>query len=332
MHMARDWKLWGTMVLLAALLLGAVRMGRAPVEPMLLGGGLHEQTVTTTDDVSYAVFDTAEGQETWARFRRPSSAPALAMQYDGDELLAVYESGQTVSYTKPEEVIHGYLALLGQAANLEGYSAGCGSVGAGTTPYPYAWSLLTEEAKAKLSLDDFLDSFAGVGALTPLALEPLKVEEDEAVFWVELEYIQAGRQSTKPQPTAFCYCYGLIVVRHTARDGWRIQATDYLPEDFLCAPEHGWAWEAQSFVSLLYGDQYGLIDGVDLVDRQNKRTTIFASGGGRAYRFDFLRTTDGIDRLVGEWIQHNGDWQETSLLRGDDRIWKLTPDSPAFAR
>ncbi len=332
MHMVRNWKLWGTMVLLAALLIGAVRMGRAPADPLLLGGGLHEGVAVSADDASRTVFGTPEGQEAWARFRRPSSTPALALQYDGDALLAVYESGQTVSYAKPEEVIHGYLALLGQASNLEGYSARCGSVGAGTTPYSYAWNLLTDEARDKLSLDDFLDSFAGVGALTPLALEPLQVGEDEAVYWVELEYIQAGRQSTKPQPTAFCYCYGLIVVRHTARDGWRIQSTDYLPEDFLCAPEHGWAWEAQSFVSILYGDQYGLVDSVDLVDHQNSRTSVFASGDGREYRFDFLRATDGIDRLVGEWVQRGGDWQETSLLRGDDRVWKLTPDSPAFAR
>ena len=329
MDMGGNGKLWATVALLGALLIGAIRMGAAP-DALLMGGRLHTAPVMAAAGEVPAFLPQAE--EWRERFLRPSQERAMPLHYDGGALLAVYEAGGTVPYARPEDVAHGYFALLGLASNLEGYSGGCGTVGYGVTPYPYAWGLFTDEARKEMSLDDFMDSFAGVGAFTPLKLIPLAGNDQEQSYYVEVEYIQTGRQSTKPQPTYFAYCYGLMTVRHTG-DGWRIASVDYLPEDFLCAPYHGWDWDAESFVSIVYGDWYGLVEQIDRVDRQDGIITVFASGVGHEYRFQFVRMANGTDRLIGEQqLDSAGHWREASLLKEDARAYKLTPGSPIFVQ
>lgn len=286
---------------------------------VLMGGAVH-----TMASIENAASESASDDADLSRFQRPSSQPALDNKYN----MAQFDrdrSGNPLSldhFQTPEDVILAYFGILREAANMAGYSGGCGTIGWSTLPYPYAYELLSENNRNRITLSQFEDSFRGIGQFTLLKLYPAytppETPENVRYHMIEAEVI-TGAPTDDPagyySGSHFAYFYGIVTTELDQNKGWKIKAIDYFPEDFLCHPMHGWDYDAQSLVPIVYQNWYHLIDQVDRIEQNGNMISVYASGGGKQYRFDFVRITNGNDVLLHEMILQNGQWTETNLLR-----------------
>jgi hypothetical protein len=134
---------------------------------------------------------------------------------------------------------------------------------------------------------------------------------------VEIKMItgtKANNDEGYNQGSLFKYYYGLVVVKKMPKDGWKISSIDYIPEDFLCAPMHGWDYDSNAVVQIVYGNNLRIIERVDKTEKDGNIIHVYASRYDKQYRFDFIRLTNGYDILLHENILENGRWEETSLL------------------
>jgi len=319
-------------VLLAALGLLAIKTAsrNKSQATALMGGTVH--AMASVDNVKA---ESASGNIDFSRFQRPSSQIALDNKYT----FAQFDQNrnrQPLSldhFQTPEDVILAYFGILRDASNMEGYSGGCGTIGSATLPYPYAYKLLSDSRQKNITLKQFEDSFNGIGHLTLLKLFPAYTPpgtpENIRYHMIEAEVITgaaAGDPAGYRSGSHFAYFYGIVTTELNQSKGWKIKAIDYFPEDFLCAPYHGWHFDAQYFVPIIYQSLYHLIDKVDGTEQDGNMISVYASGGGKQYRFDFVRITNGEDVLLHEMVYQNGRWVETNLLK--DQAYKLSILNP----
>ena len=190
-----------------------------------------------------------------------------------------------------------------------------------------------------MPLKQFEDSFKGIGYITLLkfypAYTPNGTPENIRYHMVEAEII-TGAAIDNPADfrsgSHFAYFYGIITTEQTPNSGWKIKAIDYLPEDFLCHPLHGWDYDAHALVPIVYQNWYHLIEKVDKTEQNGDKVSIYASGAGKQYRFDFVRITNGTDVLLHEMVNQNGKWVETNLLKDEDQVYKLSILNPNLER
>lgn len=286
---------------------------------VLMGGTVH-----TMAPVEKSTSKSSSDDADSSRFQRPSSQPALDNKYT----MAQFDrnrGGNPLSlnnFKAPDDVILAYFGILREAANMADYSGGCGTVGWSTLPYPYAYELLSDSQRKAITLQQFEDSFKGIGQLTLLKLYPAYTPpgtlETVRYHMIEAEVI-TGAPINDPvsyySGSHFAYFYGIITTESDQNKGWKIKAIDYFPEDFLCHPMHGWNYNAQSLVQVVYQNWYHLIDTIDKTDQNGNMILVYASGGGKQYRFDFMRITNGTDVLLHEMIDQGGQWTETNLIR-----------------
>ncbi len=272
------------------------------------------------------------------RFQRPSKQPALKLKYtlQDFEVMPPQHPSVNMIFHSPVDVIQAYYAILKDASNMIDFCGGCGTIGMANIPYPYAYDLLTGEAKQEMSLDEYITSFAGVGHTTLLKLIPVYAPPDTPeninYHMVEIEIVTGPKCSdadeNRPQPSYFAYYYGLVTTEFKSSEGWKIKSIDYIPEDFLCAPFHHWYWESTAVVEIIFGGWYGLVDEIEKVDREGPNITIYAKGKGNRYRFDAVRLTNGEDILLREYIRKNGRWQEVDYMVEEYKhlkfsIWRI---------
>lgn len=310
-------------------------------EPYKLGGYLHKiekQNIKT--NLSKPVIKINEYDLKWERFIRPSKKDSLELKYYYKGFKGLYKDleppyipkGYPQRYNKPLDIIHAYYSLLKYSANMVGYQGGCGTIGQSRHPYPFAYELLSGDTKEKVTLEEFEKSFSGTGHITLLKLypayHPLNTPKNIKYYMVELETITGAPYSKdeeyKAKPTYFSYYYGIITTVFDKKEGWKIKSVDYIPEDFLCAPSHGWDWEGELFVHFVYHDWYKLIEKIDKVERKDSLISIYASGKDEEYRFDFVRLTNGVDILLHEYIKENDVWKEVNILKPDHQNYKLS--------
>ncbi len=264
--------------------------------------------------------------EIYDRFRRPSWLRPLDNPYsfsdfqkDNDEKPLI-----TKKFDSPLDVSLAYFGILNKASNLEGYSGGCGSVGDGLNPYPYAYELFTASKQSEITLKDFIASFKGIGYITLLELtpsyDPAKTENTET-FMFEIETIEGDKVKVRDEEckdcehnhfVGFSYYYGVIKAEKTDA-GYKISCITMIPEDFLCAPEHSWFYLGDAVVEIVYKDNLGIIEKIDKMEQDGNRIYIYASGHGKNYRFDFIRVTNGYDILLFENINESGVWKPVDL-------------------
>ena len=296
-----------------------------------MGGAVHAMAMSTKE---YTELPAAELDP--ERFQRPSSQPALQNPYSFSD----FEEGRGNQVVDPnqlqtsEDAILAYYGILQEASNMDGYSGGCGTVGNAILPYPYAYQLLSNDVKKKMSLKQFETSFLGIGHLTLLKLLPAYTPpgtpENIRYHMIEVETITgaAGDETNKTiSGSHFAYYYGIVTTQKEDK-AWKIKAIDYFPEDFLCAPYHGWDFEATYLVPIIYQNWYHLIDTVGKVDKKGNSISVYASGGEKQYRFDFVRISNGEDVLLHEMVYQDGKWVETNLLKGRDQGYKLSILNP----
>ena len=299
----------------------------------VMGATLH---VNIGDDESITQANTVidETMDLTDRFQRPSGEPALDTKYSFGDLENPKES--VPLFQNPEDLIKAFFGILSDASNMIDYHGGCGTIGVDKLPYPYAWKLMTVDAKKSLPLENFIESFKGIGHITLLKLLPAytppKTPDNVAYYMAEIEVITGppvtGSNQNTPQPSYFVYYYGLFTLEQSKTEQWKIKSIDYMPEDFLCAPYHSWFWESSALFEIIYQNWYKLIDRIDRIEAQGSMITIYASGFGKEYRFDFVRLTNGMDVLLHENIRVAGQWQETNILKDADQVFKFSVLNP----
>lgn len=300
-------------------------------QPYWMGGAVHAVAASARQDAGVPATDPDP-----ERFQRPSPQPALPNPYsfsDFDKSLGKSKISLNDLQT-PEDVILAYYGILREAANMADYSGGCGTIGNAVLPYPYAYELLSSERKQKISPDQFKASFQGIGHLTLLKLLPAYAPpgtpENVRYHMIEVEAITGAASKETNEAISgshFAYYYGIVTTQKEDA-AWKIKAIDYFPEDFLCAPYHGWDFDATYLVPIIYQNWYHLIDTVDKVAKNGNGISVYASGGGKPYRFDFVRISNGEDILLHEMVYQDGKWVETNLLRARDQVYKLSILNP----
>lgn len=297
---------------------------------MVAGGNLHS---ACRDAAASAPVINREDDTGSERFQRPSKALPYPNPYSFKDFETPDGtlSADLNSFDNPEDLILAYYGILRDASNMLGYWGGCGTIGMAELPYPYAYELLTKEKQKTLSPDQFADSFKGIGYTTLLKLLPAYAPpgtpQNTKYYMVEMEVITGAKVTTEQehsQGSRFAYYYGLITVEETPNEGWKVKDIDYIAEDFLCAPMHGWFYLADAVVQIVYEGNLQLVDKTDKTEQKDCLISIYASGKGKSYRFDFVRLTNGYDILLHEYVLENGAWRETSLLTDDWKDMKLT--------
>lgn len=289
---------------------------------LFMGGTLHTSAIS---EKAMSVTN-QDGSAIYERYRRPSNKKPFPNPYSFSDFEQTEGQAQTVTKTfnKSEDLILAYFGILNQASNMIGYSGGCGSIGVGLHAYPYAYSLLTPELTSKMSLEQFTDSFKGIGYITLLKVIPAYPSDGDH-FMIEIETIQ-GEPESENEPLKpggrFVYYYGIMSTQKTD-NGYLLSGIDLMPEDFLCAPEHRWFYMSDAVVQIVYGDNLHIIDKIEKTVHEGSIIYIYASGNGNHYRFDFVRITNGYDIMLHENIYINGAWKEVNL-KTKDWYTKLT--------
>lgn len=303
-----------------------------------IGAFIHaeKESVSESARVESDKDETYEWEE---RFQRPSKLPALKLKYnfvpkDEDKVPPYIADGFPGAYRSPEDVIHAYYAILKNAANMNGYSGGCGTILWMNIPYPYAYTLFSDELKEKLTLGEFKDSFKGIGRMNLLHLEPAYEAagtlDNIKHYFTEVEVLKGHKEKGEDetvlnQPNYFEYYYGIITTEYTEKKGWKIKSVDYLPEIYLCHPLHGWDYYYDWMIEIIYNDWYGMNLKIDYTEVENNYIKVYASNGNEKYRFDFIRLTNGDDVLLHEYVKENNEWKETAILKPDDeKYYKIS--------
>lgn len=300
---------------------------------MVAGGNLHFAPCVSRISVSGTA--ATPGDTTYSeRFQRPSKALPYPNPYSFRDFQNPHEASppSIQPFDSPEDLLLAYYGILRDASNMLGYSGGCGTIGMSKLPYPYAYELLAKEKQAAVSPDQFVDSFEGVGYTTLLKLLPAYAPPETPAgtkyYMVETEVItgvEADSEEEYGQGSRFAYYYGLIATEET-QEGWKIKDICYIPEDFLCAPMHGWFYLADAVVQIVYCGNLKLIDRIDKIEHRDSLISVYASGEAKNYRFDFVRLTNGYNILLHEYILENGAWVEASLLPDDWQYLKFSAE------
>lgn len=306
-------------------------------DTIVAGGNIH--SVSSCENQVLKVSKQLDEGNYSQRFQRPSNQPPLPNPYSFQDFFKNEGEEPVITeiFQKPEDVILAYYGILESASNMQGFSGGCGTVGDAGVPYTYAYQLLTQESRSIMSFKKFKDSFRGIGHITLLKLypaySPVGTPPNLQYYMIEIEAIMGEKE--KPDnhqaKSRFAYYYGLVTVEKTTQEGYKIKKIDYLPEDFLCAPYHGWSYDAEALVGIIYMDNLNIIDKIERTEQDGNEIHIYASGTGGQYRFDFIRITNGYDILMHENIFKDGKWTETSLLLGNWKNFKLSIDNPIFS-
>ncbi len=321
-HIRQIKKILCALMVLAFFLVIAFRVFSGSSQPFLAGNGQNE------------------GGE---RFLRPSKQPALKLKYtfsfpDQDvDKPPFIPRGYPQIYSNPGDVVHAYFSILKAAGSVPGSGARGGVTGPqGKRPYPYAYELLSQSTRQRVSPEEFEKLFAGTGHITLLKLvlahHPEGTPPNIKYYVVEIEVImeRSGkkRKADQQKPDCFAYYYGLVTTECTQEQGWKIKSMEYFPEGFLRVPFHFRYRDGRGFAGTIYKDKYGLVNSIDKVEIEDFLVFVYASGKNKKYRFDFLRLTNGQDILLREFVKDGHIWKEVSLLKKEDQVYKFSVLNP----
>lgn len=206
----------------------------------------------------------------------------------------------------PEDTLINYFNILREAENM--FRRSCGTVGQARIPFPIAYNFLSKEYQKRYSYDDYFKSFAGIGHTSLIKLCRVPDIKGEIKFFYEIETIVSFKDS---RAEYFGYSYGFIKLIHEQK-GYRISDIEQIPEDFLCAPYHGWDYDAEAVVDVKFGNWCKLIKKRHPTKLEEYVKYIYFDGNdGSDYCMLFFTLTNGTDieiaqfrKAVNEnWIQ-----------------------------
>lgn len=290
----------------------------------ILGGNLVEESIIDED---LEVVDSKEEYYDLERFFRPSDMAIL----NDDNLNVLKEFYNNNPYkmelpSKPfrsgKDTVINYFNVLREAANpLEENETGCGSLGEVKAPYPVAYNFLSKSYQKELSYKDFLDSFKNILHINLIKVNNVPSDEDNPdllKYFVELEVIEG----TKESKGMFAYYYGYIYL-DKEDNGYRIVKMDYSGENYLCAPYHGWAYDAQTFVEVEYGNWCSLVDGDVIVNEDGyQKRAYYKDKDDNEYYVLFYELTNGVDKKIADYKKNEDDQWEVIYINPEKSIEK----------
>ncbi|PJI09776.1 MULTISPECIES: hypothetical protein [Clostridium] len=251
------------------------------------------------------------------RYFRPSKLVAINVKDFSYEFLDKYwkEDYNKITlpnylFISPKETVINYFSILREASSIS--KGGCGSIGNGVEPYPISYSFLTEDFKKRLDYKSYSEMFKEIGHINLIKLRNILDANNTNVYkyFFEIETIEPSVNGN----TSFAYYYGFMYIKNE-NGSYKISDIDLRGEDFLCAPYHGWAHNAELYVNTVYGDWCKLIKVVHPTEQIGYVKNIFVSGtDGNEYMFQFFQLTNGTDIQVNQFIKNiNGQWVPTII-------------------
>ena len=213
----------------------------------------------------------------------------------------------------PEETIINYFSVLREAANgEEGKNAGCGTIGLSTMPYPVAYNFLSKSYKEKLSYEQYLDSFKNILHTSLIKYHEIPVYDnpsDIIRYFVEIETIGGSENNI----ANFTYYYGFVDIIEED-DQYKISNLEFTGENYLCAPYHGWSYDAEISVQVRYGGWCKLIkEQYPTIQNGYEKHIYFSGTDGNDYLIVFFNLTNDTDIEISQYRKNDGDWELIKL-------------------
>jgi hypothetical protein len=261
------------------------------------------------------------------KYFRPSKLPILNNRALSQEKPIYFPPGGTADITNikipgeylksPEDSIIYYFSILREAANLiPGKFGGCGSVGSGTNPFPISYNFLTSEYQKRMSFNQYLKSFEGIGHTNLIKhrkLSPDQIHPKDMRYFVEIETIEGSDKGL----TYFAYYYGFVYMQKQGNK-YLISDMTLSGEDFLCAAYHGWSHDAEANVAIRYGGWCKMIKEKYPTNQKGYvKLLSFKGTDGSDYMIEFIELTNDTDVEVAQY------------KKGTDGLWHVVYLDPA---
>lgn len=301
-----------TVVLLTLVIFIVYHQNRKPIK-ITMGGLFYKQV----SDSEAKDFD---------KYFRPSKLPSINDRFNDFKFFDNFYDKKPTEiilpsklFKTPEDTIINYFSVLRQAANpIEGKGAGCGTLGNAQISYPVAYNFLSSDYREKLNYTEYLKSFENILHINLIKLK--KVPElnknlnknlNKMKYFVEIE----NMKGTEDNISNFAYYYAFIDI---SKEGnlYKISDVQFFGEDFLCAPYHGWRYNAESVVDVEYGDWCKLVKERHPTKQEGYVKNIYFKGtDGNDYKFIFFQLTNDTDIEIAQYKKDvKGNW---NLIRID---------------
>jgi hypothetical protein len=257
------------------------------------------------------------------KYFRPSCLPALNLRFaTWDFFDPNYEKTHNqiqvpAEWTRtPEDTVLNYFSLLREAENMIGRS--CGSIGQAKIPFPIAYNFLTKEYQKKVSYEEYLHSFAGIGHTSLIKFCRVPDGKKGIKFFYEIETIEGFEGRRKEY---FGYSYGFIQLVHE-KESYRISDLTQAAEDFLCAPYHGWDHWGEDVVEVKYGNWCKLLKKrYPTIKKDYVKNIYFHGNDGANYCLIFFTLTNGTDIEIAQFRKKgNESWKQIFMKPEEDCI------------
>lgn len=300
-------------VLLLMTLLYVLRTQDAATKTVM-GGMLYQQTDSIIEAKVVSKDNEALDVETYFR---PSKLPVLnnrAFPYDffkdyyGKEHFEITLPSDLLK--TPEDTLVNYFSILREAANpTENTNTGCGTLGLARTPYPYAYKFLSTQYQEKLDFKNYLKSFEDILHINLIKYRQVPADTqhpNQLKYFVEIETIKGSEDYMG----YFGYYYGFMYLTKQDQQ-YKIADIEFIGENYLCAPYHGWAYNAEYVVDIKYGQWCSLVKERFPTQQEGYIKKIYFSGTDNAnYLFVFFQLTNGTDIEIAQYKQNStGKWE-----------------------
>lgn len=281
---------------------------------MMMGGSFSIQVIKEDSKQS------AHKEQEAEKYFRPSSLPVLNDRFNYQFFYRYID--KNVNELKlpaklvrtPEDTILNYFSVLREAANPQtGKNTGCGTIGNAKTPYPLAYHFLSSAYQEKLSYAQYLATFKNILHISLIKYKEIPVygtPEHTIRYFVELETIEGSKKQTGN----FVYYYGYIDLTKE-NSYYKISNIEFHGEDYLCAPYHGWSYDAEASVKIRYGGWCKLIKTIyPVIQKGYVKNVVFKGTDDKEYLIVFYQLTNDTDLEISQYEKgKNGKWKLTKL-------------------
>ncbi len=252
------------------------------------------------------------------KYFRPSRLPIKNTLFKNTQFFGPYyevnyeeiKLPATLTRTADETILN-YFSILREAENLtQNQLGGCGTVGMAKLPYPIAYNFFTKDYHKRVSYNEYLQSFAGIGHINLIKMNRLPDEKDIFPYFIELESIEGSSKGV----TYFAYYYGYVQLKKE-QNLYKIEQMKLYGEDFLCAAYHLWQHDAEAVVAIMYGEWCKLIK-KQLPAKQDGyiKTIDYIGTDGADYRFIFYQLSNDTDVLISQYKKDfEGNWKSIKI-------------------
>ncbi len=92
------------------------------------------------------------------------------------------------------------------------------------------------------------------------------------------------------------------------KPNYKIVDMNYTPENYLCAPYHGWNYDAKDFVEVEYGNWCSFIEGEVIVNQQGyEKKVYYKDKEDNEYFVLFYELTNGVDKKIADYKKNKDD-------------------------